>query len=1118
MNYISNLQEINSPEKRRKKAKINNDLPAQSAKQIKSSNLKIQENINDSLCSTDTSDPSDFSDSDVTSDSEDEKMDLTHTNQLEIVDQPTITNEILRFKHIIKLKGIDKYKFSHPDKLNKEIIRNKGNLKIDKAFFNNHNDLLYLFTNDDESYEALSKEWLADAFEKTNGIEVIKPEPKKHHIAIYNFDTNIDIERDEFIKKKLLENNIINPKRVIKKKDNRAIPVIKAQTYNTQAFNDLIKNGLFIKPLHYRVEEWKFEDRPLQCFNCLEFGHVKKDYTHLNLFQNYKFIRNDRESHGGSSGLIIKNDINFTTRKKINESNYEITVVDISLPNHKIQIINVYTPPNSKTDFSFLKEFLISNKKTILLGDFNALCKTWYCNSQNKRGIDLDEITSFYNLSVINNACPTSKKSSNILDLVFVSDNILNLTSDFHVDTSFKPSDHYPISFNLNINNYKKVFKKINWVEFKKNINDIFLNESPDIKTTEDLTKVAQNFETTIRNVLNNNTKICESKNKLKVNLPKQLKALIREKKKLHRLFSKTHNKDIKCSLNKISNRVKKEIKFLSNQKWNDLCQAACQLKPSETKFWHIIKNIENNNSPISNTILPNLDINDSMKADILANHFSKVFKNEQEPKIIKKFFNYKPSIRYNQHITREEITKALKDIKPTQSFGLSKISFKTIKNLPNSALDILSNIYNASFNLGFIPNEWKIAKIKILPKKNCDPNLESSYRPISLLNTISRLLEKIINNRLYNWAEKRKLINPEQSGFRKNHSTQDNIFKIIENTKNGFQKKEHTGIVLFDIEKAFDKAPHKGILKSLTKLRCPKKIGIWISAFLEGRKFCVEINDTLSKILDIENGVPQGSPLSPLLFSLFINDICKILSTTSIKFCMFADDLTIWVTHKRFRHIKKKLQIGINKINSFFKKIGLKINEKKCQQSLFTFKRSTLLNDLKLSINNQTIDYCTNPIILGIEFDTKCSFTKHFENLIKKCTSRVNLLRILAFKSNRLNKNYLLIIYKSLILSLFQYSSLPYIVTTEKIKSKLQVIQNKCLKIILGVPLRTSTTLIHDHFHIQMIDTRLKSLAKNYLGKSIAWNPTIRNLIESNPPNNPTSIFGSLYPENTNN
>ena len=127
----------------------------------------------------------------------------------------------------------------------------------------------------------------------------------------------------------------------------------------------------------------------------------------------------------------------------------------------------------------------------------------------------------------------------------------------------------------------------------------------------------------------------------------------------------------------------------------------------------------------------------------------------------------------------------------------------------------------------------------------------------------------------------------------------------------------------MFDIEKAFDKAPHKGILKALKTLKCPPLLGLWIEAFLSKRKFVVEINGHLSDSKNIESGVPQGSPLSPLLFSLFINDVGKALEKHDIKFALFADDLTIWKNHKDISIITHELQRATNTVSNFFTGIG---------------------------------------------------------------------------------------------------------------------------------------------------------------------------------------------------
>ncbi len=139
------------------------------------------------------------------------------------------------------------------------------------------------------------------------------------------------------------------------------------------------------------------------------------------------------------------------------------------------------------------------------------------------------------------------------------------------------------------------------------------------------------------------------------------------------------------------------------------------------------------------------------------------------------------------------------------------------------------------------------MAKIKVLQKKDDDLDNPGSYRPISLLVTISRILEKIINIRLTDWAESNQLFHPNQSGFRKNHSCQDNIFKLVETCKVGLQKGLKCGKIDFDIEKAFDKTPHKGILMTLKRNGCPSYIGEWLVSFLSERKFVGEIDGIIS-------------------------------------------------------------------------------------------------------------------------------------------------------------------------------------------------------------------------------------------------------------------------------
>ena len=275
---------------------------------------------------------------------------------------------------------------------------------------------------------------------------------------------------------------------------------------------------------------------------------------------------------------------------------------------------------------------------------------------------------------------------------------------------------------------------------------------------------------------------------------------------------------------------------------------------------------------------------------------------------------------------------------------------------------------------------------------------------------------------------------------------------------------------------------------------------------FKKNRSFFVKIEEAESMKKSITAGVPQGSPLSPMLFSLLINEIGKVLDKFKINYALYADDLTIWKIHSRKDVIQKALQQASTAINKFFLKIGLNINEKKCLYSTFSNKRSAL--NFEILINNTPIQYTPNPCVLGVILDKKLNFREHFDDIIKKLSSKINLLKILSYKSSGVNINSLLTIYKSLILSKIQYGMIPFLISCNKTKSNLQTIQNKCLKIILNVPRNTNTELLHSSLKIDKLERRLKALTTNYLNKAFTSNNSIKSLIKRYQPadNQPNS------------
>ena len=156
--------------------------------------------------------------------------------------------------------------------------------------------------------------------------------------------------------------------------------------------------------------------------------------------------------------------------------------------------------------------------------------------------------------------------------------------------------------------------------------------------------------------------------------------------------------------------------------------------------------------------------------------------------------------------------------------------------------------------------------------------------------------MEKIITKRLYIWCESNSLINKEQSGFKSGHTTNEQLFKLIQHIKESFKNNNKCIGVFLDMEKAFDRVWHAGLKFKLYSLGVPKIILLWISSLLNGRRMGVNINGNFSRYIQPNYRVPQGSPLSPLLFILFVTDLAVTIKDGKIS--QFADDIALYASN----------------------------------------------------------------------------------------------------------------------------------------------------------------------------------------------------------------------------
>jgi len=827
----------------------------------------------------------------------------------------------------------------------------------------------------------------------------------------------------------------------------------------------------------------------------------EKDAFNLN---NFNCFRKDRSANKGG-GVAILCHSSLKTKKLFIPHQFqevECVAVEISTNETQVQIFSIYNPPNKNMNLEFMKWLCESHKNFILVGDLNACHYLWHDNRINQRGLDLIELIDKFNLKVVNSKKSTYIPSHGILDLTICSEQMVEFFSSFHIGNDIG-SDHFPTIARFKINTAKNFSKiVIKWKMFKSKLKE---KELPSINSfsKENFNEKVHLFQKSILETYEA-SKMMTKKPKFQ-GISDKVRKLIVEKRQLRRAFQSSRDPEIKTKLNKIIKTIQLTIEKQNIDKWEKICAS----QDSATIIWNKIRSMQTCISNEKITLVRNGEtINEDPKiANVFGEKLSNVFSLETNNfNADKETVGHKSSSKTDLRSTNfdlisiEEIISNLKASNQKSAPGEDKITYKMLSELPTNAVQAICDIFNYSILNGIIPDLWKVAKIKMLLKSGKSPTDETSYRPISLLSNLGKLLEKIINNRLTKFLETNSLISKYQSGFRKAHSTKDQILRLVQSTKEGFNKNQITGAVFFDISQAFDKTWHNGIRVKLSKLKVPKYIQNWISEFLTNRTFFVACNEAKSRKFPITAGVPQGSTLSPTLFTIFISDIANRKLKKLVNIALYADDLCIWFTDKNLRKIQKQLNKAIKEVGTFFDRWCLVPNADKTVYSIFTTagKRETYekIYSIDLELNSKKIKLEANPKFLGIKLDPKMSFKKHTEELEKNVEFRLFILRAL---NKKLKKTKLsLSIYKTLIRSLIEYGHLPLLSSSAKAKDSIQKIQNKAIRICLKLPKSTCISTLHKLSNIEPIEERLNRLSQSYISKANANNKSIAELCQS--------------------
>lgn len=801
---------------------------------------------------------------------------------------------------------------------------------------------------------------------------------------------------------------------------------------------------------------------------CLSETFLTDEFSNFELnIPNYDFIRKDRGSHGGGLIIYTKSDISCIHREDLEVDGIEMLWLEVRNNKQKpILLCYVYRPPSATIEWTETVEYSVEKansetKEILFLGDvnFNLLCQTSSVKSWIKK-------TENLNLTqLVQTPTRVTDTSETLIDHVYSNtpENIVSVTVP-----QYSISDHYPVCVTRKVSksfSRGPVHKFICYRDTKSFNESDFIHELENqpwsiMNIFEDASDALDYFTNLFTSVLDKHA----PKKKRRVKRQKQPNWMNPEISSAMKTRDYQKNKDT-TQYKVLRNQVKSKI---HNSKTDYYAKTINNNHSNPKQLWQNLHDITNKSTKQHASYINDQNGKLILDPEEMANNFNNFFTSIHEqltqnngrpaPDLSKleTFVNNKlPSDTSFKipHVTSSFILNQLQNLKVSKATGIDELSARYLKLSAAVISAPLAKVLNLSIDTGSYPDDLKRAKVTPIFKKGEKTDI-NNYRPISVLPIITGIFERHVSNCLVNFLEEHNLIYEQQSGFRKQHSCQTALTKIVDNWLTAINNNEIVGTLFLDLTKAFDLVNHQILLQKLALYKFSPSTLSWFASYLSNRTQQVNISGKLSSTKEILAGVPQGSVLGPLLFILFVNDLPQY-----IKYCLlelFADDATLHISDTSIPSLCQYLNADFLNFLQWCEDNDMKANIPKTKAMFISSKHAAGKISAEapvLQVGQEQIQISEHEKLLGVHLDNTLSWTSHVEAIVKKCNT-------LLFLLNRI-KQYLSIPIRKLFFNAYILPHLDYCCTiwgnaNSELMNTVTKFQKRAARSILDKPIDT--------------------------------------------------------------
>jgi hypothetical protein len=779
------------------------------------------------------------------------------------------------------------------------------------------------------------------------------------------------------------------------------------------------------------------------------------------------------------------------------------TATAIETANGPLTLISCYHRPQDRLRENDITNILDTGASVIAAGDFNSKHLTWGSRETNRNGRILFDLADATDFLIEAPPEPTYYDSrgyrADILDIALIKNVPFQIR--LHVSLALN-SDHMPVLMHIgdeaNDANTNITIRNTNWPRFAEILETDF-GPIPRTESVEDLESAAGALEDKIKSAMTDSTRIRVEPRQKEI-LPQWIVDLIRAKNRARRLAFRNGDTPDRTEANRLGNEVKYVLIDHRSNRWETKLES---LATEDNSIWRMAKALRSNHKPLPPIQGANgLVFSDVDKAETFADSLELQCRPnvvDADPVHIEEIENQVRLIlsRHDDNpitpASPSEIRKIIGSLKKKKAPGPDNISNTALKLLPPKVVVALTAIFNASLRLCHFPSRWKNATVIFIPKPGKNSKLAQSYRPISLLSSIGKVLEKVILTRLVKVTDENSTIPDEQFGFRPKHSTVDQLINVTEFIAKGFGQNQSTGAIFLDVAKAFDTVWHDGLVYKLHAAGVPLAMVRLLTSFLNRRVFHAKIGQVLSTQREIQAGVPQGSVLSPTLYAIFTADIPKPDNT---KIALYADDTAILVRSWSPRIISRDLQGAVESLESWFRTWRIDVNPEKSNAILFTKRHFRPVGEVAMF--NRVIPWTTVVKYLGVKFDNHLTFIPQVEHAKTRGLILRGQLNSLVCRQSKLSIKNKITIYRQIVRPAMTYGFVVWGNVTNTQLHKLQVEQNKFLRAAFNAPWFVRNSQLHREADLPLIKDFLLDVAGKFFENAAQHpSPIVRDAVD---------------------